>query len=212
MPIIGQPEYAEWEDLDDRIRGLGEALETLDKAIYTARKAVGAKMRPLATAEALAVYLDVARMNLLQFKAFLFPKGIKPGRNMAGWITHRPRINFCHGGAAVVDAPIHGKARLGNEWKDLCSRVDRVIRQQQGTPWEILVRRAVIVDFELHSFAQPSAVRPPASSTTENKPTRGAGSATPSGPETPPSAPPPSPTRHSRGGSGSSSGSRPTGR
>lgn len=175
----------------------GELIERMGDELSKVNPA-GADKRWLATAEALRVCLMVSRMNLLQWAVFCGEQeNVKPtpGRR---FVVADVWYSFCHGGKAIVDAELCGGDSLRGNWKSLCAAVDKVAERHRGTPWEILVRRTLILKWEI-KISTPGRG---GSSQTRARPSRGS----------PTSNTPGAPTRPGRSNrGGSSSGSTRTG-
>jgi hypothetical protein len=157
-----------------------------------------ANLRVRATAETLALFLDLSRLNHLLFEQFCL-KQVDAGTKSEPetYILKRVARNLCHGGGeslAGLALP------AGDEWPSLGSRLDAQIEKHRGTPWEVLIRRAIILDWQLWIPPPPTggpvtSERPQASSERDASPT----------PTSRPSRGAPSQ------GDGSSSGGTPTG-
>ena len=126
-------------EVADLVARMGGELEKVDL--------LAANKRWLATAETIHAYLRVCRMNLLQWQHFCLEQATKDFGVGRVTMTAMPRYSFCHGGKAVEDQDIYGAEALREDWKSLCAGLDGVIDRHRGTPWELLVRRAMILNW-----------------------------------------------------------------
>ena len=140
-------------------------LEKLASQVRRAMKSANRKKvdrRALATADALLAYLMIGKMNYQQWEYYCYERArkrdVEIGRKQVGqdvtstYLRDYIRYSFCHGAAALKDLPIEGDKRLRKEWIKSCDLIQETIDRHKGTPWEILVRRAVIVGWKPYTY------------------------------------------------------------
>ena len=111
---------------------------------------LAADKRWLATVEALQACLAVSRMNLLLWGEFCIKQDMKKFEDGILSVESHPRYSFCHGGKALRDAEkLTDDPGIAGAWRALSATVDEIIDRHRGTPWALIVRRTMILGWQV---------------------------------------------------------------
>jgi hypothetical protein len=159
---------------------------------------MAADRRWLATLDATFFSVRLARMNFLQWHHFCLERQVKGDVDLKNIqiIRTEPRYAFCHGGKDLAREEVYGNSAVRSEWESLCSQADLLIDRHKGTPWEMLIRKGMLLEWEIYEREKGRTVKAkrlkPSSSNTSTATPQGGGG---------------TPTRPGRSGPGSSSAS-----